>query len=263
MIHPLEYDRRFREKNKIRKENGEVIKTRDSDVETVSILNFYKKYLLLRNYKIGSYKYERNLQRKLNEVSKKILFYRSKSLKPSKTLTYSEYKNVVEMLFKNAQDEIIEGKSLHLGKKLGYIAALTTERVIRGGDGLNKGKINFGETRKLQKLLIEKEKEGVDITNKKYIVKFTDRWFVEIKWFKYVNVKTKSNYFFRFKFYPTNSNTTNTKVKGFKGKFSDSNLQNPNLKFNYMFRRRRQSKEERETLAKLEENKNIKYGDYL
>lgn len=113
-------------------------------------------------------------------------------------LDYNKYREACELFNIYAMEEIIEGKTLNMG------AYLSTLSIIRIERNYSNPKVNWGETNKLKKELLEED----DITEDdlyskdnpdgiKYFVYHTDDWYCRFYWNKkYCKVTNKSVYSF-------------------------------------------------------------------
>lgn len=88
---------------------------------------------------------------------------------PSTTIVEKKYKQVIYACFKQIVDEILEGKSVKLGQKLGEVAVKKIKRNFKEG---KKPRVNWEETMKLKK-------EGI-----KKVVYYTDNWYYRFYWKK-------------------------------------------------------------------------------
>jgi hypothetical protein len=115
-------------------------------------------------------------------------FFKTKH--PNSDVNKRQYINVVELFFKAARDEILEGKTFKLGQRLGSIRILKVKRTYR------RPRINIVETLKLYRQGIKKN------------VYFTDEYWYRWYWNKKsCQVTNKTVYCFQ----PTIGANGNTK----------------------------------------------------
>jgi hypothetical protein len=213
--------------------------TKDSFIDTIGITEQYKQYLVDKGVltqeetKLG----RTRINVRVEKANKRIEVQNTKREVPKPfILTKSQYHEVMKTMFETAQDYIIEGKVLHIGKGLGMIGGMTikTGKKVDKDGNVYATRIDYNATKKLTKLLLEKEAEGVDISNKKYFVPTSFSHVCYIKWFKRFARGFDNSLKYRCKFLPTESNTSNSGKVGFKRKFSHANLANPDLKWKYV-----------------------------
>lgn len=112
-------------------------------------------------------------------------------------LDYSIFRDICELFNIYAMDEIIEGKTLNMGS---YLSTLSVIRIQRN---YNNPSVNWGETNKLKKELLEEGYTENDLYSKdnpdgiKYFIYHTDDWYCRFYWNKkYCKVRNKSVYSF-------------------------------------------------------------------
>lgn len=113
-------------------------------------------------------------------------------------LSYSDYRECCELFNIYVMDRIIDGKRLNMGS---YLSTLQVVRVERN---YSKPRVNWGETNKYKKELLEED----DITEDdlyskdnpdgiKYFIYHTDDWYCRFHWHKMgCKVRNKSVYSF-------------------------------------------------------------------
>jgi len=158
------------------------------------------------------------------ELEKEDLKYNYETIR--KVISYEDFKKILLINNEYICDEIIKGKTYNISYRVGYIEIRIIAR------GYKTLKVNFGATNKKKKELLDSGIKEEDLYDKeinptgiKYVQYYIDDDYGRIMWDKGA-LKNISVY----KFYPT---VCNVSKKGFKNKFSQAIINNPELKKKY------------------------------
>lgn len=145
--------------------------------------------------------------------------YRKNGDKTEVVMNYTLFRKIIEFYFDKAKTEIINGNAINMTNRVGKICAKRVERDFR-----KKSAINWKETKKQP--IVE-----VDGKSKyKNTIYFTDKDWCRIGWFKVNNIDLTTTI---YEFKPTSPSWDGS--KGFVAEFSKALINNPILKYKYLY----------------------------
>lgn len=167
-----------------------------------------------------------NNKNKIKQLSK--LDPKSKQL----ILSYPTFRLIIEKFNLKASEEIITGKTINLGNRLGYVQIRKIEPEIR-----SKNDIDWAESNKYKKELLDNNQVIKDKNNpdgKNWLIYRNTSYYLRWAWVKKYTCTVKNNRVYAF--YPTESGSSTKgkdKILGNKSKLANAQFENNLLHTKY------------------------------